>query len=98
MNNNYTTKLNGYAHMLAVLRSIESEIGLSELSKLERCIIATLSLDDFKDGARTESILNHDILDSPTPSSFYRALKKLKDDQLVEVVGGKKTGAYRLVS
>ncbi len=89
-------KLNGYAHMLAVLRSLESEMGLSELTKLERNILAVLSLEEFAEGARTESLLNHDILDSPTQSSFYRALKKLKSKNFVDTVGDRKTGVYRL--
>lgn len=90
-------KLNGYAHMLAVLRSLESEMGLSKLTKLERNILAVLSLEEFEHGARTESLLNHNILDSPTQSSFYRALKKLKTKNFVDTVGDRKTGIYRLV-
>ena len=92
-----SAKLNGYAHMLAVLRSLESEMGLSKLTKLERDILAVLSLEEFEEGARTESLLNHDILDSPTQSSFYRALKKLKTNNFVDTVGDRKTGIYRLV-
>lgn len=98
MKNYNTTKLNGYAHMLAVLRSLEKEMGLTELTKLERNILATLSLEEFKDGARTESLLNHNILDSPTQSSFYRALKRLRDRKFVDTVGDRKTGLYRLTN
>ena len=83
--------------MLAVLRSLETEMGLSKLTKLERNIIAVLSLEEFGQGARTESLLNHNILDSPTQSSFYRALKKLKSKNFVDTVGDRKTGVYRLV-
>jgi len=91
-----TAKLNGYAHMLAVLRSLEKEMGLTELTKLERNILAVLSLEEFQQGARTESLLNHNILDSPTQSSFYRALKRLRDREAVDTVGDRKTGIYRL--
>ena len=83
--------------MLAVLRSLESEMGLSKLTKLERNILAVLSLEEFELGARTESLLNHNILDSPTQSSFYRALKKLKSKNFVDTLGDRKTGIYRLV-
>lgn len=98
MLNTNVAKLAGYAHMIAVLRSLEAEMGLTDLTPLERCIVATLSLDEFSDGARTESILTHDILDSPTPSSFYRALKKLRQNNIVETVGERKTGIYRICS
>ena len=89
-------KLNGYAHMLAVLRSLEKEMGLTELTKLERNILAVLSLEECQQGARTESLLNHNILDSPTQPSFYRALKRLRDREAVDTVGDRKTGIYRL--
>jgi len=90
------SKLNGYAHMLAVLRSLETEMGLSGLTRLERNILAVLSLEEFVHGARTESILNHSILDSPTQSSFYRALKRLRENKFVDTVGDRKTGVYQL--
>ena len=41
------TKLNGYAHMLAVLRSLELDLCLSEITKLARNIISVLLLVDF---------------------------------------------------
>ena len=97
MNTKNNVKLAGYAHMIALLRSPETEMGLTELTPLERCILATLSLDEFKDGARTESILNHSILDTPTPSSFYRALKRLRQKNIVAPIGDRKTGIYRIV-
>ena len=92
------TKLNGYAHMLAVLRSLEQELGLSELTKLERNIIAVLSLEEFQKGARTENLFRHNILDSPTQSSFYRALKRLRNRKFVDTVGDRKTGVYILAN
>lgn len=98
MKSTRTAKLAGYAHMIAVLRSLESEMGLKDLTPLERCIVATLSLEEFSEGARTESILNHDILDTPTPSSFYRALKSLRQKNIVETVGIRKTGIYRMAT
>ena len=90
------SKLNGYAHILAVLRSLEKEMGLTELTKLERSILAVLSLEEFAQGARTESLMNHNILESPTQSSFYRALKRLRENKFVDTVGDRKTGVYRL--
>lgn len=92
------SKLNGYAHMLAVLRSLEKEMGLSELTKLDRSILAVLSLEEFAQGARTESLMNHNILESPTQSSFYRALKRLRENELIGTVGDRKTGVYRLTN
>ena len=92
------SSLNSYAQMIAVLRSLENGLGLTELTKLERNILAVLSLEEFQQGARTGSLLNHNILDSPTQSSFYRALKRLRDRKFVDTVGERKTGIYRLVS
>lgn len=91
------SQLNSYAQLLAVLRSLERGMGLTELSKLERNILAVLSLEEFQQGARTENLLNHNILDSPTQSSFYRALKRLRDRKFIDTVGDRKTGIYRLV-
>jgi DNA-binding PadR family transcriptional regulator len=82
--------------MLAVLRSLEKEMGLSELTRLERNILAVLSLEEFAQGARTENLFNHTILDSPTQSSFYRALKRLRENKFVDTVGDRKTGVYQL--
>lgn len=84
--------------MLAVLRSLEKEMGLTELTKLERSILAVLSLEEFAQGARTESLMNHNILESPTQSSFYRALKRLRENELIDTVGDRKTGVYRLTN
>ena len=84
--------------MLAVLRSLEKEMGLTELTKLERSILAVLSLEEFAQGARTESLMNHNILESPTQSSFYRALKRLRENKLIDTVGDRKTGVYRLTN
>ena len=44
-------KLTGYAHLVTLLRSLEDDIGLGELSPLERNIVATLSLEEFELGA-----------------------------------------------
>lgn len=97
MKNYDISKLNRYANLLAVLRSLEKGMGLTELTKLECNILAVLSLEEFQDGARTEILLSHKILDSPTQSSFYRALKRLRDKKFVDTVGDRKTGIYRLV-
>jgi hypothetical protein len=96
MNSEYKSKLSGYAHLVAVLRSLEEDIGMGDLTPLERNIIAALSLDEFKCGAKSETILTHKLLDRPTMSSFYRALKNLRSKKLVEVVGDRKTGSYRI--
>lgn len=90
------TKLTGYAHLVALLRSLEDDIGLGPLSPLERNIIAALSLEEFESGARSEDMINHAFLDQPTVSSFYRALKRLRHYKMVTVVGDRKTGRYRL--
>lgn len=92
------SKLNRYANMLAVLRSLEEGMGLTEMTKLERNILAVLSLEEFQNGASSESLLNHKILDNPTQSSFYRALKRLRDRKFVDTVGDRKTGIYTLVA
>lgn len=89
-------KLTGYAHLVALLRSLEDDIGLGALSPLERNIIAALSLEEFNSGARSEEMMNHALLDQPTTSSFYRALKRLRCNKMVTVVGDRKTGRYRL--
>lgn len=92
------TRLTGYAHLVALLRSLEDDIGLGELSPLERNIIATLSLEEFNLGASSEDMINHALLDHPTTSSFYRALKRLRSKKMVAVVGDRKTGRYQLTS
>ncbi len=98
MNSDKASKLNGYAHLVAVLRSLEDDIGLGDLTPLERNIIAALSLEEFVNGAKSDTILNHKLLDGPTMSSFYRALKNLRAKNIVEVVGDRKTGRYRISS
>ena len=90
--------MTGYAHMVAILRSLEAEMGLDKLTPLERSILAVLSLAEFKGGVSSEIVLAHDILDSPTQSSFYRALKKLRDKGMVDTISGRKTGIYKIVT
>ena len=89
------SQLNNYAQLLAVLRSLEKGMELSELTELERNILAVLSLEEFQQGARTESLRTHNILDSPTQSSFYRALNRLRDRNFIDTVGDRKNGVYR---
>ena len=71
---------------------------MGDLMPLERNILATLSLVEFKGGAKSEAILSHKLLDGPTMSSFYRALKKLRSKNIIEVVGDRKTGSDRISS
>jgi hypothetical protein len=94
--NKKSVKLTGYAHLVALLRSLEEDIGLVELSPLERNIVATLSLEEFRSGASSDDMMNHALLDRPTTSSFYRALKRLRLHNMVSVVGDRKTGRYTL--
>ncbi len=91
------SKLAGYGHLLAALRIAEDDLGLSGLTPLERSILAALSLPELENGARTEDIQNHRVVDAPTASSFYRALRSLKVKGFVETVGDRKTGIYRIV-
>jgi hypothetical protein len=96
MNRKQVSQLSGYAHLLALVRSLENDMGLVDLSPLERNIVATLALDEFKAGASSEQMLSHGLLDRPTISSFYRALKHLWLTNFVEVVGDRKTGCDHL--
>ena len=92
----FQVEASGYAHLVAVSRSLEEDIGMGGLTPLERNILATLSLDEFKGGAKSEAILSRRLLDGPTMSSFYRALKNLRSKNIIEVVGDCKTGSYRI--
>lgn len=89
------SKMTGYAHMIAILRSLEAEMGLDTLTPLERSILAVMSLDEFKGGVSSEVVFAHEILDAPTQSSFYRALKRLRNRGLIDTISGRKTGIYR---
>lgn len=93
-----TAKMAAYAHLMAALRIAEDDLGLNELTPLERSIIAVLSLREYRDGARTEEIQSHRIVDGPTPSSFYRALRRLRINKFVETVGDRKTGIYKIAT
>jgi len=96
MDKKQAKKLGGYAHLMALIRSLENDMGLVDYSPLERNIVATLALDEFKKGASSEQMLDHGLLDGPTISSFYRALKRLRLCNVIEVVGDRKTGRYQL--
>lgn len=89
-------KLSRYAQLLAVLRSFEQEIGLDDYSPIERSILAVLSINGNGSGMRAIDIINSSLMEKPTNSSFYRALKNLRQHGAVESVGGLKTGAYKI--
>ena len=86
-----------YSALQKILASLEEDLGLSELNYIERRIIAVLADPAKKSGGVSVQDLQDLISQKDTSqSTLYRAVRRLKELDYIEVVGNKKTGNYRM--
>ena len=87
-----------FADLLEITQSMEEDLGLSALTQADRRVLATIVLvsGDGRIDAFLDDIRTHSLVDSlPTPS-FYRSIKNLIQKGIVQKVGSKRSGVYRL--
>ena len=88
-----------FSDLLKVTQSLEADLGLSEMTQADKQVLASLVLitEDGRRDALLDDIKTHSLVDTmPTPS-LYRSLKTLIQKGMVQKVGSKRSGVYRLV-
>ena len=87
-----------FADLLKVTQSMEADLGLSVLTQTDKQVLASVVLitEDGRKDALLDDIRTHSLVDTiPTPS-LYRSLKTLIQKGMVQKVGSKRSGIYRL--
>jgi len=87
-----------FADLLKVTQSMETDLGLSALTQTDKQVLASLVLitQDGKRDALLDDIRTHSLVDTiPTPS-LYRSLKTLIQKGMLQKIGSKRSGIYRL--
>jgi len=92
------SNIHKFAKMLQVMRGMEADIGIGSLSKSDKAVFTSIadliSLSskevDFKDIA-----LHPDLINMPIPT-LYKCLRDLQKNGLLERVGHKRSGLYKL--
>ena len=87
-----------FADLLKVTQSMEADLGLSVLTQNDKQVLASVVLitEDGKRDALLDDIRIHSLVDTiPTPS-LYRSLKTLIQKGMVQKVGSKRSGIYKL--
>ena len=88
-----------FSDLLKVTQSLEADLGLSAMTQADKQVLASLVLitEDGRRDALLDDIKTHGLVDTmPTPS-LYRSLKTLIQKGMVQKVGSKRSGVYRLV-
>ena len=88
-----------FSDLLKVTQSLEADLGLSAMTQADKQVLASLVLitEDGRRDALLDDIKTHSLVDTmPTPS-LYRSLKTLIQKGMVQKVGSKRSGVYRLV-
>jgi predicted transcriptional regulator len=87
-----------FSDLLKVTQSLEADLGLSAMTQADKQVLASLVLitEDGRRDALLDDIKTHSLVDTmPTPS-LYRSLKTLIQKGMVQKVGSKRSGVYRL--
>ena len=79
-----------------LLQKMEKDLGLSDLSDVETKVFLAISdLCNQFDTAKTQSVLQHDLVSSIGRATIFRALKKLEERKKI-LKSQNQHGAYSL--
>ena len=87
-----------FARLLQMVRSMESDLGISALSKSEKMLftcVGDLCINTNSAVGLTE-ILSHVDLKTMPQATVYKCLRDLREKGLLAHVGGRGSGLYRL--
>lgn len=87
-----------FAKMLQIIRGMEEDIGIGSLSKTDKAVftsIADLSTLNSQD-VNVKDIVQHPDLKSMPIPTLYKCLRDLQSNGLLERVGNKRSGLYKL--
>ena len=92
--------LQNYSTLIAVVKQMESDLGLSDLSEAERLVLAAIGILQEKIGVSefvpSKEIINQELCAKMSAPTFYKALSELLRREKIEVPLGRKKGLYRL--
>lgn len=85
------------SNLYGLLASMEAEMGLGVLTEDERKILYAMSeLGAGGADVSSNSVKAHEYCSDITSPTFYRALKRLSERDLIAVASGRKSGRYHL--
>jgi len=88
-----------FAKMLQAIRGMEADIGIGSLSKTDKAVftsIADLVSINSQEIDFNDLVLHPDLSRMPIPT-LYKCLRDLQKKGLLERVGHKRSGLYKLV-
>ena len=89
-----------YSSLISVLKQMETDLGLADLSEAERLVVAAISsLQEKLDETEfvpTKAIMQHELCAKIPAPTFFRALKELLRTDTIAMPEGRKKGLYRL--
>ena len=93
-------RMANYSSLFSVLKQMEVDMGLSDLSEPERLVVAAISsLQEKLDEAEfvsSKAIMQHELCAKIPAPTFFRALKELLRTDTISMPEGRKKGLYRL--
>ena len=96
--NKLMTNRKVFAGLLEIKHSMEEDLGLSALTQTDRQVLAAIVLvsGDGRTDALHDDIRTHSLVITVPMPSFYRSVKTLIQKGIVQKVGSKRSGIYRL--
>lgn len=93
--------LSSVARLRALLKQMEADLGLGDLSEHERDVLyaAWIASSPTKAGAReftSDSLRSSEIADVIAPATFYRALKALRERGFMRFAEGRRRNHYTI--
>ena len=87
-----------FAKMLQVMRGMEADIGIGSLSKSDKAVFTSIAdlISLSSEEVDVKAIALHpDLINMPIPT-LYKCLRDLQKNGLLERVGHKRSGLYKL--
>jgi hypothetical protein len=93
-------KLKSIFELRNMLHQMELDIGMGDLSRVERDVLlaAHMLTDNLGDSVETDQIRGHLFVNTLSPATYHRALRSLLDYGFLEYAAGAKSKQYVLRS
>ena len=86
-----------FAQLKRMLRMMEADLGMTDLSQDEKDILAAVfELRDANGYFESDSVRSHELTSSVSHGTFFRALRSLVERGLIEKGEGRQRKLYRL--
>ena len=89
-------RLRSVFELREMLRNLESDLGLDDLSRVERDVLLAARMLSAApgDSVETEMIRRHTLIEPCAQATYHRALRKLLDLGFLEISNGSRTKRY----